>query len=57
MWVPLSHLTTNTGENVDGGDDGSGKRETLGRVHLLISSEPYGMTPKRNDIMAFESFV
>lgn len=31
--------------------------ETAGKVHLLISYEPNGMTPKRDDVVAFESFA
>ncbi|KAL7472130.1 hypothetical protein ACHAXS_012466 [Conticribra weissflogii] len=43
LWVPLYHP--------------NGKTATSGKVHLLISYEPNGMTPKSNDVVAFESFA
>ena len=59
VWVPLYHPTAKAaGGNDDGDDDGGGgERETSGRVRLLISYEPNGMPPKRDDVVAFESFA
>jgi len=48
VWVPLYHPTANNKE------DGV---EPSGTIHLLISYEPNGMTPKRDDVVAFESFA
>ena len=44
VWVPLYHPTSK--------DD-----EISGKVHLLITYEPNGMTPKRDDVVAFESYA
>ena len=53
VWVPLIHPS----DEVDGkkkGGDGDGTN--AGKVHLLISYQPNGMTPKRDDVVALESF-
>jgi hypothetical protein len=50
-------LSANADGNVDGGDDGGGERETSGRVHPADIVQPNGMTPKRDDVVAFESFA
>eukprot|EP00579_Thalassiosira_antarctica_P010473 CAMPEP_0201912938 /NCGR_PEP_ID=MMETSP0903-20130614/3476_1 /ASSEMBLY_ACC=CAM_ASM_000552 /TAXON_ID=420261 /ORGANISM="Thalassiosira antarctica, Strain CCMP982" /LENGTH=693 /DNA_ID=CAMNT_0048448001 /DNA_START=123 /DNA_END=2201 /DNA_ORIENTATION=+ len=59
VWVPLYHPTAMTtkasSSNNNGNDDN--KMETSGKIHLLISYEPNGMIPKRDDIVAFESFA
>jgi len=44
VWVPLYHPT-------------SKDNEISGKVHLLITYEPNGMTPKRDDVVAFESYA
>ncbi|KAL3821902.1 hypothetical protein ACHAXA_008436 [Cyclostephanos tholiformis] len=63
VWVPLYHPSTarvaaagGRGRNDRNGEDGTGA-ETSGMVHLLISYEPNGMSPKRGDVVAFESFA
>jgi len=43
VWVPLYHP--------------NGKTVISGKVHLLITYEPNGMTPKPNDVVAFESYA
>eukprot|EP00581_Thalassiosira_minuscula_P001305 CAMPEP_0183743920 /NCGR_PEP_ID=MMETSP0737-20130205/65467_1 /TAXON_ID=385413 /ORGANISM="Thalassiosira miniscula, Strain CCMP1093" /LENGTH=755 /DNA_ID=CAMNT_0025979553 /DNA_START=91 /DNA_END=2354 /DNA_ORIENTATION=- len=68
VWVPLCHPNSTSKasssssnskkhKNVDGSGDDSEAVETSGKIHLLISYEPNGMTPKRDDIVAFESFA
>ena len=51
VWVPLYHSSAF--------EDGRRKEkiETAGKVHLLITYEPSGMTVRRDDIVAFESFA
>ena len=48
VWVPLHHPAD---------ADGKDKSSSSGKVHLLISYEPYGMIPKRDDVVALESFA
>lgn len=50
VWVPLHHPSA----DADGKDK---KSSSSGKVHLLISYEPYGMIPKRDDVVALESFA
>jgi len=53
-WVPLYHPTANNKSRDKSNND---KPETSGKVHLLISYEPNGIAPKRDDVVAFESFA
>lgn len=48
VWVPLYHPSSTASPGKE--------REVAGRAHLLISYVPNGMTPKANDVVAFESF-
>lgn len=63
VWVPLYHPTATTkarstasSKGVEQDDDDK-TIKTSGKVHLLISYEPNGMIPKRDDVVAFESFA
>ena len=53
VWVPLYHPTETSKSSSQDNDT----IETSGEVHLLISYEPNGMVPKRDDVVAFESFA
>lgn len=66
VWIPLYHPTATTkassssngDKNGTNSEDESNKQmESSGMIHLLISYEPNGMSPKRDDIIAFESFA
>jgi hypothetical protein len=46
VWVPLNHPS-----------DAMNSSTSAGKVHLLISYEPNGMPPKRDDVVALESFA
>lgn len=46
VWVPLYRPANNNTPS-----------ESRGKVHLLISYEPNGMSPKPNDVVALESFA
>ncbi|KAL7528780.1 hypothetical protein ACHAWF_002700 [Thalassiosira exigua] len=54
VWVPLYRPSAFANNN--GNDDGR-PIETSGKVRLLVSYEPHGMTPKRDDVVALESFA
>jgi hypothetical protein len=57
VWVPLYHPNASRAGGRNKNDDDDMGAETSGMVHLLISYEPNGMSPKRDDIVAFESFA
>ncbi len=54
VWVPLHHPSDAKNNDFSTTD---GKEATAGKVHLLISYEPNGMSPKRDDVVALESFA
>ena len=59
VWVPLHHPSdvTMSSSSSSEGKDKSKDFPGVGKVHLLISYEPYGMMPKRDDVVALESFA
>eukprot|EP00986_Skeletonema_menzelii_P021365 scaffold34286_cov251-Skeletonema_menzelii.AAC.1 len=57
VWVPLHHpADALNGLSSDGKED-SATASSAGKVHLRISYEPNGMSPKRDDVVALESFA
>ncbi|KAL3772017.1 hypothetical protein ACHAWU_008039 [Discostella pseudostelligera] len=69
VWVPLYHpsaiqsgnsKSSSSNSKKDGSSSSSSnneKVETSGMIHLLISYEPNGMSPKKGDVVAFETFA
>ncbi len=59
VWVPLYHPNARSGRETNNeiDDSGNGGAATSGMVRLLISYEPNGMVPRRDDVVAFESFA
>eukprot|EP00577_Skeletonema_sp_RCC1716_P005818 CAMPEP_0113378370 /NCGR_PEP_ID=MMETSP0013_2-20120614/3661_1 /TAXON_ID=2843 ORGANISM="Skeletonema costatum, Strain 1716" /NCGR_SAMPLE_ID=MMETSP0013_2 /ASSEMBLY_ACC=CAM_ASM_000158 /LENGTH=766 /DNA_ID=CAMNT_0000260583 /DNA_START=181 /DNA_END=2482 /DNA_ORIENTATION=- /assembly_acc=CAM_ASM_000158 len=53
VWVPLHHPSDAMNATLSEGR----KASSAGKVHLLISYEPNGMSPKRDDVVALESFA
>ena len=60
VWVPLHHPSDVVMSSSEEGKDkskASSSSTSPGKVHLLISYEPNGMLPKRDDVVALESFA
>lgn len=65
VWVPLYHpaiqsknkASSNSKDKNSSNSNDNEEVETSGMVHLLISYEPNGMSPKKDDVVAFESFA
>jgi len=53
VWVPLHHPS----DAMNATSSEGRKASAAGKVHLLISYEPNGMSPKRDDVVALESFA
>ena len=62
VWIPLYHPSSIQKAPSASGEESSEQQQQQpaadsGKVHLLISYTPNGMAPKRDDIVAFESFA
>ena len=65
VWVPLYHPSaiqarnklSSSSSNDNNNNNHDEEVETSGMIHLLISYDPNGMSPKKDDIVAFESFA
>jgi len=57
VWVPLHHPADASNGLASDGKEDSATASSAGKVHLRISYEPNGMSPKRDDVVALESFA